>query len=59
MGAFVECHVEILPLLPDVCDASVRGCFLEFGGRGADFAVDDCVFEGGAGGYGAVQGVFS
>jgi hypothetical protein len=59
MRALVECHVEVLALLANAGDAAVRGCFLEVCGRGADFAVDDCVFEGGAGGDCAVEGVFA
>lgn len=59
MRALVEGHVEVFALLRGAGDAAADDGILEGRGRGADFAVDDGVFVGGAGGDGAVEGVFA
>lgn len=59
MRAFVECHVEVFALLCGAGDAPADDGILEGRGGGADFAVDYGVVVGGAGGDGAVDGVFA
>lgn len=59
MRALVEGHVEVFALLRGAGDAPADDGILECGGGRADFAVDDGVFVGGAGGDGAVEGVFA
>ena len=59
MRALVEGHVEVLALLRCAGDAPADDGILEGGSRRADFAVDNGVFVGDAGGDGAVEGVFA
>ena len=56
---FVECHVEVLALLVCARDAPALDGFLEGIGGGTDFAVDDVVGVGGAGGDGAADEVLA
>ena len=59
MGRLVEGDVEVLSLLIRAGDCAACDVFLEGIAAAADFAVDDGVFVGGAGGDGAVEGVFA
>jgi hypothetical protein len=59
MRRLVESHIEVFALLVRACHSSTFGCFGEGGGRGANLAIHDFIFERLTGLDGAVEEVLS